>query len=751
MRKFALSVLATVIYTLLSFGTYAQEGPKTDDPAPRPLSANAQKLVEQSRGSVVQVSFTGRDGKRLGMGTGFVISADGMIATNLHVIGEARPIFVEFADKKKYEVKTVHASDRALDLAIVKIDASGLKALKLGNSDESKQGESIVAVGNPHGLRHSVVSGIVSGHREIDGRGMLQLAMPIEPGNSGGPVLNAKGEVVGVVTMKSTVTQNLGFAAKINHLKPLIEKPNPVEMPRWLTIGTLDDSEWTPMFGAKWMQRAGRIIASGEGDDAIGRRSICLSHRSALELPFELAVNVRLDDESGAAGLVFHSDGDQKHYGFYPSNGRLRLSRFDGATVFTWKVLREVPSKHYQPGQWNHLKVRFEKDCMLCYINDQLVIKSTDNKLPSGQIGLAKFRHTKAEFRGFSIAKEIAPSQISEENRKSLAELIDGLPSYDSVDDEQLAPLAKSPRDSTSVLRSRADELQARAEELRRVANDLHVRDVTSRLGSLLEKDDLDLVQAAMLIARLDDEELVVGPYVKQVDKMAGELNKSLAKDANEKTRLLALNKYLFTDNGFHGSRTNYYHQANSYLSSVLDDREGLPITLSLLYMELGRRIGLKISGVGLPGHFIVKQVSRNGDEQLIDVFDNGRLMQCKEAANVIRRYYDRPLADEDLRAATSKEIVLRMLLNLRGIAERARKPEDTLRYLEAAIAVEPDVVQERLQRAEMRFRTGRRSAAVSDVDWVLEKKSDELSERQVQALHDAREYFLNRDPPTSK
>ena len=76
-------------------------------------------------------------------------------------------------------------------------------------------------MGNPHGLKHSVVSGVISGRREIDGRKMLQLAMPVEPGNSGGPVLDMQGRVLGIVTMKSVVTENLGFAVEVNALKPL--------------------------------------------------------------------------------------------------------------------------------------------------------------------------------------------------------------------------------------------------------------------------------------------------------------------------------------------------------------------------------------------------------------------------------------------------------------------------------------------------------------------------------------------------
>src|SRR6266849_10848834 len=147
-------------------------------------SKSVEQLVEKVRQSIAVITFTGRDGKRQGLGTGFVVDADGLIATNLHVIGEARPISVQLADKH-YEVKTVHASDRLLDLALIRVNAKNLSALTLGNSDEVKQGQAVVAFGNPLGLTHSVVSGVVSSKREVEGRPMIQLAIPLERGNSG--------------------------------------------------------------------------------------------------------------------------------------------------------------------------------------------------------------------------------------------------------------------------------------------------------------------------------------------------------------------------------------------------------------------------------------------------------------------------------------------------------------------------------------------------------------------------------------
>src|SRR5262249_43785276 len=147
--------------------------------------------------------------------------------------------------------------------------------------------------------------------------------------------------------------------------------------------------EWKQVGGARWRQRAGRITVEGVGG-GFGGRSLCLATRPVPAPPFEVEVTVKLDDESGAAGLVFHADGGDRHYGFYPTGGSFRLTRFEGPDVFSWTVLEQKKSPHYRLGDWNTIKVRVEKDKLLCSVNDHLLIESTDTGLTEGQVGLAK-------------------------------------------------------------------------------------------------------------------------------------------------------------------------------------------------------------------------------------------------------------------------------------------------------------------------------------------------------------------------
>lgn len=720
------------------------------------MQATVEQVTRDARPSIAVITFQGREGQQQGLGTGFVVSAEGLIATNLHVLGEARPLSVRFADGSTHEVTEIHASDRHLDLAVVRIrkPERKLAPLTLGDSDRLRDGMPVVVLGNPVGLQHSVVSGsVISGTREVEGRKMIQLAVAIEPGNSGGPVLDMQGRVQGIVTLKSLVTKNLGFAMEVNALKSLLDHPNSIPMTRWLTIGALDPREWNPLFGSRWQQRAGRIHVVGAGQ-GFGGRSLCLSRQAAPELPFELAVKVKLDQESGAAGLVFHADGNDRHYGFYPSGGKMRLSRFSGPDVFSWQVLAERPSEHYRPGEWNRLKVRLEKGRIKCYVNDELVIESDDDAFTSGHVGLAKFRETEAEFKQFRVAASIPDERVAADVAARFERLIADLPALERWGGEGLKEFVDEPAASLAVLRGRAAQMEQRAVELRRMADGVHVGRVVERLRKLLDDEarrpagDLDLLRAALLIAQLDDEELDIDDYVRQVDRMAEEIRKLLPADADEAARIAALNKYLFVDNGFHGSRTDYYHRANSYLNRVIDDREGIPITLAILYIELARRLDVAILGVGLPGHFVVKHVSKAGEEQLIDVFEGGVKMSRAEAAAKVRSVADVELRDEHLHPVTGVQVIQRSLRNLLSLAQESKDREAMLRYLEALVTVDPDSAQDRGLRAVVKFETGRRDAAVAELDWFFDRRPEGLDLDRIREMQD---YFRNNRPPVGK
>jgi serine protease Do len=704
-------------------------------PPAKDAAQSVQQLAETAKGSIVIIHHTGREGKRDGLGAGFVLSADGLIATNLHVIGDARPISVQLSDGVKHDVISIHASDRGHDLALVKIDAKNLKPLPLGNSDELKVGQQIAALGHPQGLEHSVVAGVLSGRRELEGIPMLQIAMPIEQGNSGGPVLDLQGRVVGIVTMKSLITANLGFAVPINALKPLLEKPNPVPMDRWLTIGVLDKSEWKTIYGGRWRQRAGRIIADGAGT-GFGGRTLCFAQRPPPAAPYDVSVMVKLDAESGAAGLIFGGDDRDKHYGFYPTGGKLRLTRFNGPDVFSWKILQEIPTPHYRGGEWNTLRVRVENDKFTCYVNEQQVAEWGDLDFAGTTVGLAKFRDTVAEFKRFQVGGDLAGKKTPPEVIARLQKTIAGF-THKNVSAQDLDPLLKAPNDGMSLLRERARQLEQQAEQLRKLAQTVHQERTLAELGRAVQGADagIDLLQAALLIAKIDNEELDAEAYRAEVNRLARQIVTDLPKNAAAEQRIEALNRFLFQERGYHGSRMDYYSRANSYLNEVIDDREGIPITLSVLYMELARRLDLSVVGVGLPGHFVVRHEPREGEPQLIDVFDGGKFLSKEQAAQQVLKVTGKELEEKHLASLPKKTILTRMLHNLINIAGREQDRPGLLRYLDAVLVIDPNAHDERWARAVFRWQAGLRERAAEDCDWLLQREPEGVDLGRVREL----------------
>ena len=625
--------------------------------------------------------------------------------------------------------------------------SSRCRPFPLAGGESLAVGESIVVVGNPLGLKHSVVSGVLSGSRMVEERRMLQLAIPVEPGNSGGPVLDMQGRVHGVVTMKSLLTDNLGFAIPVASVRKLLTRQKPIPMPKWQRLGAIDESTWEPL-QAQWRQRAATIRVSGTGP-GFGGRAQCLQRQEPPELPYEVAVQVKLNDESGAAGLVFHADGKDRHYGFYPSNGNLRLTCFLGGSVYSWKVLHNAPSPHYRAGQWNHLRVRVEKEQVLCYVNHQLVTRLGQLQLHSGRVGLAKFRNTVAEFRHFQVGRELGATPVDDALQATIAKAVDTLGPLARMLPSDLALLEASPLEAAQQLADRAKLLEKQAAELRKLQHEIRVRAVCTGLKKMVAKatDDepLDLAHAALLIAKLDDPDLDVDAYRQWLRALGDRLRKSMPDDATTQEKRKRLDEFFFVDNTFQGSHHEYYHRANSHLHRVLEDREGLPITLAVVYMSLGRQVGLPIEGVGLPGHFVVRHVQGEQKLPLVDVFHGGKELDRQATQALVNERAGTRLRDDHLAAVDERAILDRMLRNLLGVAQQKDDKPAMLRYLEAIVALDEQSVSDRGMRAVLRFETGRKAAALADLDWILERSPTGLDLRRVQQMRDQ---FERMSPP---
>ena len=210
-KVFAL-VISTVFLALLPFTVLAQ---------------TAQEIASKAFRSTILLVMEDANGQPLSLGSGFFVR-DGEIASNLHVVeGAARGYAKLVGQKTKYEIEGITAIDPERDLVVLKISVARASTLALGNSDAVQVGETVYAVGNPQGLEGTFSQGIVSSIREVGTDKLLQITAPISPGSSGGPVLNGKGEVIGVSVATFRGGQNLNFAIPSNYLKRLLKKADP--------------------------------------------------------------------------------------------------------------------------------------------------------------------------------------------------------------------------------------------------------------------------------------------------------------------------------------------------------------------------------------------------------------------------------------------------------------------------------------------------------------------------------------------
>ena len=292
----------------------------------------------------------------------------------------------------------------------------------------------------------------------------------------------------------------------------------------------------------------------------------------------------------------------------------------------------------------------------------------------------------------------------------------------------------------------KAEELETRAGQLRRLTESLHLHEVADTLNSELEKDNPDLFLAGIQVSALDDSDLDPDYYSEQFKRLTSEAREVVIKDPDaekpptDREKVERLAKFLFEESGFHGSRSEYYHPGNSYLDQVLEYREGLPITLSVVFIELARRLEIDgVEGIPLPGHFLVghRDESAEPELMLIDVFEQGKIISRKEAEDIawsITRTFPN---DQSFEGASEREIIVRMLRNLVGIKMNEKQPSKAKPYIELILAVSPEESQERFQRALLRYQDEDIEGAKEDFDWLLQRRPPGLDYGRLQQFRD--------------
>jgi regulator of sirC expression with transglutaminase-like and TPR domain len=230
----------------------------------------------------------------------------------------------------------------------------------------------------------------------------------------------------------------------------------------------------------------------------------------------------------------------------------------------------------------------------------------------------------------------------------------------------------------------------------------------------------LDLAEVALALARDEYPGLDVEAYLAELAGMAHEAQPLLR--GRLEGRVAGLCRYLFHDMGFRGNTQSYYDPRNSYFNEVLDRRTGIPITLAAVAMAVGRRAGLEIVGIGLPGHFVAKAVAGRR-EVLFDPFHGGRVLTPRDCERLVERVLGQPFeaTPESLRPVPLGFIVQRMLNNLKGVYLRDGDFTRAVRIMERLRQLSPDDVQQHRDLGAVLLQAGQPGQAIGHLEAYLD------------------------------
>lgn len=267
-------------------------------------------------------------------------------------------------------------------------------------------------------------------------------------------------------------------------------------------------------------------------------------------------------------------------------------------------------------------------------------------------------------------------------------------------------------------------------------------RKARNRFAELVSLDDdkINLAEATLLIATEEYSRLNIEDYLDKLDRF-GDMARERAEGASDADHLIsAINSTLFDELGFHGNRDSYFDPRNSFLNQVIDRRTGIPITLTVVYMEVARRIGFQVRGVGLPYHFIAKHESEAGDI-FIDPFNGGRLLGTGGCAELLSEMTGgkEELQPEHLESISNKRILARILLNLLGVY-KAGDPRRALATIERLLLINPNYAPHVRLRGTLLASVGDQTGAIAELERYLMLVPDaedfDAIKEQIQSIH---------------
>jgi regulator of sirC expression with transglutaminase-like and TPR domain len=262
-------------------------------------------------------------------------------------------------------------------------------------------------------------------------------------------------------------------------------------------------------------------------------------------------------------------------------------------------------------------------------------------------------------------------------------------------------------------------------------------QDLTDEIAKLAALPDhsVGLADAALTIARFEYPDLEASLYVEQLNDMAAKLRSRIEEVLSPQRQIDEMNRLLFQEERFQGNRSHYYDPRNSFLNQVLDRRLGIPITLSIVYIEVGRRAELPFYGIGFPGHFLVGLLTE-GSRMFIDPFNNGRVLSENDCRSMLRgqagvsRTFSRSVLDP----AWPKQILVRLLRNLKALYLDLSEQIKALRMIEWILILDRHSAPELRDRGFLYEAIGDAQGAIKDLERYLELAPRAEDEEHVKA-----------------
>jgi regulator of sirC expression with transglutaminase-like and TPR domain len=244
---------------------------------------------------------------------------------------------------------------------------------------------------------------------------------------------------------------------------------------------------------------------------------------------------------------------------------------------------------------------------------------------------------------------------------------------------------------------------------------------------SEIEDESVDILRAALTLSRIHEPFLDMERYVHRVDELAARVAVKIDDPDDPVQIIAAMNDVLFREEMFRGNTVDYYSPRNSFLHDVLERRLGIPITLALVYMEVARRVGFQLFGVGMPGHFLLKHYDVDGHSILIDAFERGSIVTEEDCRQKLDSIYSGQVALqlEFLLPVTRRQMLTRILNNLRSIYLSQRDFRRAVQVVDLILVIYPRSPEDMKQRAVLRYNLNDFRGALSDFEEYVKMSPD--------------------------